>query len=529
MAESSDRVQRFRERQSARRVGGPSLFGLEAAPDYPSEPARALKEWAEARLVVPAGRLQGAPFILEDWQVEFLERALAPGVHEGALCTARKNGKTGLIIALVLGHLAPGAPLWRPKWRGLWVSLTGDLAAEGRRQAGEIIEASGLIGVKMMRSPTPGAIVGPDGSDCKMLAADKSSGHAAGADIAVIDEAGLLPERKRGLWDAIASSVSGRDGRVLSMSVRGDGPMFREQLDRKADPGVVIQDFRAPRDCRLDDETAWAASNPGLGRIKGLDYMRHRARQAIENPAQAAGFRALDLNQAVAPTVELLCDLEQWRAVEGEPPAATGRCFLGVDLGGSLSLSAAAALWDSGRLDLWCAVPAEPELLSRGRRDGIGDAYVRAVDTGHLTVCGRNVVDAPRFLAGVLESMPASGSWVMGCDRYRQSELRDVLSAIGARPSVKFRGTGASATADGAYDVRALQTAVLRQTFRVSPNPMMRLALAGAAVRRDPAGNPALDKSSGDARIDMVSAAVIAFGLRAMAREAKGRQTFAVA
>lgn len=538
MAQSgAERTRAWRERRKAVEVAhGPGLFGADApAPDAPPwaglDGAKSLKVWAETVLKVPAGRLAGRPFVLEDWQVDALARFLAADTVEGALCTARKNGKTGLIIALVLGHVAPGAPLQTPRWRGLWVSLTGDLAAEGRRQADEIIDVSGLSGVHIRKSPAPGSIVGVDGSDCKMLAADKSSGHAAGADLAVIDEGGLLPERKRALWDAITSATSGRDGRTLAISVRGDGPMFREMRARAGEPGVEVIDYQAPADCRLDDESAWRAANPGLGSIKSLDYMRHRAATALANPASAAGFRSLDLNQAVAPTVELLCDMEQWRAVESDKlPAREGRCWLGIDLGGSLSLSAAAALWESGRLDLWCAVPAEPDLLARGRRDGVGDAYVRAVDSGHLVVCGRRIVDAGRFLAGVFESMPAVPSdWLMGCDRYRRSELQDVLSALGQAPAIKWRGTGASATADGAYDVRAFQSAVALRAFQVGENSMMRLALAGAAVRRDSAGNPALDKSSADARIDMCSAAVIAFGLRSMARERRQARTFAIA
>ena len=47
----------------------------------------------------------------------------------------------------------------------------------------------------------------------------------------LLDEAGLLDERKRELWNAMQSCVSGRDGRVLAISIRGDGPV--------ADPAQV--------------------------------------------------------------------------------------------------------------------------------------------------------------------------------------------------------------------------------------------------------------------------------------------------
>ena len=526
-----------RAREQARKVfseSGADLLGPAPAPTptlpaprWPSDPAGALAAWAAARLRVPAGRLRGQPFHLPDWQVEFLRGALADGVTLACLSTARKNGKSGLIAALLLAFLAPDGPLRREAWRALVVSLTGQLAGELRRQVEEIAEASGLRGVSVRRSPAPGRLDGPTGS-VDILAADKASGHAAGADLAIIDEAGLLSERRRPLWDAVRTATSGRDGRVVAISVLGDGTMFREALDRDGQEGVFVRRYEAPPDCDLSDPAAWAAANPGLaGGIKSRDYMAAAAREAIANPASASGFRSLDLNQPVAPAVELLCDVEAWKRCEGEPRRPHGRAWVGVDLGGSTSLTAAVALWESGHMRCWVAIPAEPDPLTRGRRDGVGDAYVRAIDSGHLTVCGRRVTDVRAFLAGVIEEVPHDA--IFGCDRYRKSELLDVLERLDHDAAVRWRGSGASATADGAADVRAFQRAVARQEFTCEVNPMMRMALSVAAVRRDANGHPSLDKASRDARIDLASAAVIACGLRALSRKRAERPTFLVA
>ena len=474
---------------------------------------------------MPAGRLRGEPFTIPEWQRAFLRGALAPAVTLACLSTARKNGKSGLIAALLLGYLV--GPLRRDNWRALVVSLTGQLAGELRRQVEEISAASRLYGVEVRRSPSPGRLVAASGS-VDILAADKASGHAAGADLAIVDEAGLLPERRRPLWDAIRTATSGRDGRVVCISVLGDGPMFREALDRDGEPGVFVRRYEAPRDCDLSDRAAWEAANPGLGRgIKSSAYMEAAAREAISNPNSAAGFRSLDLNQPIQPAVELLCDLERWKAIEGDPPEPKGRCWVGLDLGGSSSLTAAVALWESGAMRCWVAIPAVPDPLSRGRRDGVGDAYVRAIDSGHLTVCGQHITDVRAFSAAVLDAVPEDA--VIGMDRYRKSEFLEVLAALDRTPTIRWRGAGASATADGSADVRAFQRAVAERTFTCEVNPMMRLALAMAAVRRDSAGNPALDKSTRDARIDLASAAVIACGLRALATRRTGRRAFLVA
>ena len=146
----------------------------------------------------------------------------------------------------MLAHLV--GPLRRPAWRAVVCSLTGNLAKELRRQVEEIARASGLYDadaaaasrpptgerIASYQTPQPGRIVGPDG-DVTCLAADKATGHAVGADLAIVDEAGLLQEKHRDLWNAMQSCMSGRAGRLLAISIRGDGPMFAE-LRRRGTP-----------------------------------------------------------------------------------------------------------------------------------------------------------------------------------------------------------------------------------------------------------------------------------------------------
>ena len=72
------------------------------------------------------------------------------------------------------------------------------------------------------------------------FAADKAGGHSRGADLAVVDELGLLPERRRELVESMYSSISARQGRFVGISVRGDSPMFAELAERGADLDSVL-------------------------------------------------------------------------------------------------------------------------------------------------------------------------------------------------------------------------------------------------------------------------------------------------
>ena len=484
--------------------------------------------WAAQTLLVPSGPLRGQPFALGGWQQDFLSAATAEGVREAGLSVARKNGKSGLIAALLLAYLC--GPLNAPQWRGIVVSLTGGLAAELRDAIAATADISGLAGLlTVRRSPPPGSIEGVDGARLTILASDKATGHALGADLAVIDEAGLIQESLRDLWGAVLSSTSGRDGRLLAISIRGDGPMFSEMAARAETAAVHWTEFAAPDDCALDDESAWEAANPGLADgIKSRGYMRDSSAKAIQIPADAASFRAYDLNQPRRPSDEMLCQVDEWVACETETlPDRAGPCVVGFDIGGSSSLTALAVFWpDTGRLEAWAACGDTPDLLERSRADGVGDVYVRMADRGELTTYPGRVTPAPLFLADCAARLEGERVIAAGADRYRRAEVTDALNAAGIRWPMEWRGQGASATADGSHDIRAMQRLVISNRLRVPVSLVLRSAIQESVIRRDSAGNPALDKRRVKGRIDALSAAVIAAGLGEMAAAAPKRRGY---
>ena len=378
-------------------------------------------------------------------------------------------------------------------------------------------EASGLE-VEDRATPTPGIMWGRNGSQVKFLASDKATGHAIGADIALIDEAGLLDESKRDLWNAILTSTSGRDGRLICISVQGLGPMFADMRDRAEDKSVAWHEHTAPLSMEIDDPKAWALANPGLASgIKARNYMVDMARRALASPADQPSFRAFDLNQPQEPGVEPLCSLSDWlRCVRpaDDMPARQGGCVVGFDLGGSSSMCALVALWpESGRAEAWASFPDTPSLLERGQLDGVGGLYVRMEERGELVTYPGRITPVDLFLKDCAARLEGENVLVAGADRYRKAEAFQAMAEAEVAWPVILRGQGASATADGSHDVLAFQRYVLRGHWAMEESLTFESAIQKAQIRRDGAGNPALDRSSSRGRIDVCQAAVIAAGL----------------
>ena len=145
-----------------------------------------------------------------------------------------------------------------------------------------------------------------------------------------------------------------------------------------------------------------------------------------------------------------------------------------------------------------------------------------AAESGELAAYGDGrVIDRAEFLADALDALEGSTLAALGGDRYRAAEIEPVLkaAALPASCAIVWRGQGAGQFAHGSRDVRAFQSAVEGGRLLVVDGLLAAHAYAGCCLRRDPSGNPALDKSRASSRIDLLSALVIAAGLAALAGE----------
>ena len=491
-------TERKRAQRARDRAGRVHRLDAKAAPvvavvDH-ADPVGALAAWAREALTVPPGHPRsGEPMELPGFAVEWLRESW--DAHEAALSTARKSGKSAIAAVLALGYLV--GPLRRPGWRGAIASISKEKASELRRQVAEIAEASKLD-IRIRRSPYPGTIESSTGS-LDTLSADRTAGHASGYDLVVVDETGLFPLRSRDLLAGLRSSVSARGGKIRHISIRGDSELFREVLDN---PATIAHVHAAPDDCALDDEAAWRAANPGLGTIKSVEYMRDEVERVEGCASDEPSFRALDLNQNISPTREMICTPDDLRSCFAESIDCRGPAYVGLDIGEAGSGTAAAAYWPTtGALRTWLSYGDSPSLSKREKKDG--SPYLAMQRRGELRTYRGTTVPVGLFVEDVRADL--AGASVRACvaDQHKSAELK----AASPWPVTIVR-TGLGP--DGTQAVRDFQRAVLTREVKLRENLSLASAIKESTLTRGRTGMATVDKARSAGRIDVLSAAMFA-------------------
>ena len=469
-----------------------------------------LARWAKKKLVVPPGHPKaGKALVLPDYGIEFINDAMTH--RESLLCLGRKNAKSAIVAVFCLARLV--GPLRIRGYRGGVLSISRGKAAELKTQMRQIAEASKLEGLKFR---TVAMSIESDTGIIEIM----HTAHASGLDDAIVDELGLLHPNKRDNVASMYSAISARDGRFMALSIRGSAPFTQEMIDRRGDEGVAVHLYAAPPGSALDDKTAWHAANPGLkAGIKALSYMRDAARRALAIPAQQSLFRVHELNIAGSEEVEMIFDPQHYLKCQipddVDLPPREGSCYLGLDIGGSASMTASVCIWpETGRLEARGAFPDTPDLLMRGKGDGVGNEYVLMEERGEVVTYPGRVTPCVLFMQDLAADLIDCDVRGVAADRYRRAEVEQALIDSEVDwPYPIFRGQGAAAKADGSADVRATQKMFLRREVKVRESLLMTQAIYGSRLRFDVGGNPALDKAHYRNRIDAVSALVLACGL----------------
>jgi len=488
--------------------------------------ARASKEAAAAlrflpRLIVPEGRTAGRRLKLAGFQKDFIRGALAKDTAAGVLSIGRGNAKTALSAGIALGHLV-GEIAPQPRREVIFAARNRDQAKIAFGFLAGFIE--GLPEAEqeqftIRRGSKLEVETGANGGGlARVIAADGKSILGGAPTLAILDERAAW-EREKGdaLENAILSGLGKRDGRalIISTSAPDDANTFSRWLDAPP-PNTYVQEHRPEPGLPPDDLESLLIANPGAREGIGStpEWLVAQARRAMARGGSAlSSFRNLNRNERVASDDRsVLVTVDEWLAAEVAPdalPERDGPVILGVDLGGSRSMSAAALYWPvTGRLECVAAFPTKPGLGDRGAADGVSGRYVEMQERGELVVMGETVVPADRFMADVVARLDGQAPAAICGDRFRHAEFVEALRGAGLdRVPFIWRGFGWK---DGSEDCERFRRALFEGRVRTAPSLLLRAAFADAITLLDAAGNHKLAKARSLGRIDAAAATVLA-------------------
>ena len=389
---------------------------------------QAAVEYLEA-LKVTQGRHAGERLTVLPWQRSFLAMAFgSPG--DAALSLARANGKSTFVAALAAAFV--DGPLRQPR-------------------AEVVIVASSFLQARIVFDHLLG-FMGERINDRKVWRLWDSTQSArllhleSGASVRCI---GSDPKRMHGLapvlvladepaqWGGSTSEASlaalrtglGKipDSRLIALGTR---PANGDHWFSRMLAGDRALTFASRPDDPPFQRRTWKRANPSLDIMPDLeDRLREEAKVARRDPVALASFEALRLNMGTSDTVEShLLQSGTWKAAEGEA-AAIGPYVLGLDLGSTEAMSAAAGFWpETGRLDGVACFGSDPSTKERGLRDGVGAAYQTMEARGELVLSPGRISDVQTLLGEVWERWGKPKAIVT--DRWRSAELRKALSQL---------------------------------------------------------------------------------------------------
>lgn len=483
-------------------------------------------------LRIPEGPKAGEPVKLAPFQRQYVRGALDEAVNVAVLSIGRGNAKTALSAGIALGALL-GEWDDQPRREILIAARTRDQA----RIAWDFVHgfAQGLPDdvqkrLTFRRSPRL-EIEFEDATGSHFLraiAADGKTALGSAPTLVLMDERGHWPlDRGDDLEHALLSGLGKRGGKalIISTSAADDAHPFSVWIDNPQ-PGVYIQEHRPAPGMPADDRASLIEANPGAKHGIGskIEWLEAQARRAqARGGSTLTSFRLYNRNERVSgETRDLLITVDEWMGCEvSDLPPRAGSCVIGIDLGGSASMTAAAFYWpETGRLECLGTFPSKPTLADRGAADGVSGRYVEMQDRGELSTLGDKTVPVAGWLSEVMRHVAGETVAAICADRYKQSELAEAMDRAGVRAPIVWRGQGFR---DGGEDCERFRRACFDGRVKSKPSLLLRSAFADAVTLRDPANNLKLAKARSTGRIDAAAASVLAVaeGARMAGRSAK--------
>lgn len=479
----------------------------------------------ERYCIVPEGRLVGKPMRLLPFQKNFILDVFdnPDGTRVGILSIARKNGKTGLIAAILLAFIA--GPEARQNAEIASAALSKDQAALVFELACKMINLSPELSRRIRIVPSGKRLYGLTRNvKYQALAADAGTAHGKSPFLLILDELGQVRGETNAFVEALETAQGAYDDPlklIISTQAATDADMLSLKIDdalRSEDPHTVCHLYCADEDADLMDEAQWLKANPAMGVFRSKKDVEEQAKKAVRMPSDESGFMNLILNMRVnrnnpfvSPTV--------WK--HGNRPVDDSlfyltRVWCALDLSKTTDLTAfvMVAQDEEGNWHVkprfWKAIDT---LADHERRDKAG--YTMWARQGFLhTTPGASIQYS--FVAEQIAALTKGVDvQVIGFDRWKFEMLKPHLEAAGLPEGLFQEVIQGPRTFSPFLD--SLESLLILKKIIHDGHPVMTMCAANAVVVPDANENRRLDKAKSTGRIDGMVALAMAIGLASQA------------
>ena len=349
-----------------------------------------------------------------------------------ALTVARGNGKSALCAAIAAAVL--DGPLRSSRAEVLLVASSFSQALVMFRDVLAFLPANAGSDRKTwrIRDSTQVADIEhrPSGARLRALGSNPAQMHGLRPKLVLADEpAQWGASQAEACLAALRTGLGKHPGsRLIALGTRpaDSGHWFARMLEA---PDGTVYAARDGGSHRM--ETDLEAGQPVSCRLPALGgtdpVWKRRKRSGIRSRSLPSGRSGSTLGN---PTRLRICFSRRgrWREASGIA-YAVGPYVLGIDMGQTQAMSAAAGYWpETGKLDALAVFGSEPDLRSRGLSDGVGRLYLDCEARGELLTCPGRVSDVKALLGEAWERWGAPAAIV--ADRWREGDLRDALAKL---------------------------------------------------------------------------------------------------
>lgn len=468
---------------------------------------------------VPEGKHVGGKLKLDEFQKRFILDVYdnPKSTKLAILSIARKNGKTVLIAALCMAHVAGPVAVQNSQ------IITG---AMSREQAGLVFKAMSKMIMLEPRLqavtrtiPSSKSVIGlRKNVEFRAISAEAQTAHGLSPIVAVLDEVGQVRGPQSDFVDAIVTSQGAHDKPLLfvisTQAANNDDLLsiwIDDALDGK-DKQAVCHLYAADKDCDLMDKAQWKKANPAFGEFRSADDMEALALRAKRMPSFESTFRNLNLNQRVEK-VNPFVSRDVWELNAGRSELAEGDVvYGGLDLSSVADLTALVLVNETYSVSCTFWLPEEG-ISDRSKDDRV--PYDVWAKQGHLSLVPGRTIQYEYIARELRQVFDKYDVKAIAFDRYNMRFLKPWLEKAGFTEDelgkfVEF-GQGYISMSPA---LRELESLLLDGRMRHGGQPVLRMCATNAVTVSDPAGNRKLVKNRRAGRIDGMVSLAMAVGVR---------------